>query len=98
MQDKVSRHGFLPSSSKEALKAIEKEWQNLQKTIGKKNKKAEEHLGELLFRLSYLAQMEKLNAETALSWTNREFEKQFNDWEKRNDPKTNGLTKKAKRK
>lgn len=97
MQDKVSRHGFLPKDTSEARTAIEQEWKKLQKTLGKKKKaQVEAHLGELLFRLTYLAQMEDLNAETALSWTNREFEKQFGAWEKQNNRVT-GASKTQKR-
>ena len=36
----------------------------------------------MMFRLTWMAQLEKLNAETALSQTNREFMKQFQKWEK----------------
>jgi len=46
----------------------------------------EAHLGEMMFRLSWLAHLEKFNAETALKQTNREFEKQFKKWEKQTNP------------
>lgn len=84
MQDKVSRHGFLPSSPKKVHALIEAEWEGFQKAWKKKNKRGmERHLGELMFRLTWLAQMEKLNAEMALDRTNREFEEQFKRWENR---------------
>ena len=84
MQDKVSRHGFLPSSPKKVHSLIEQEWTGFQKAWKKKDKKRmEAHLGELMFRLTWLAQMEKLNAEMALDRTNREFDRQFRKWEER---------------
>jgi tetrapyrrole methylase family protein/MazG family protein len=89
MQDKVSRHGFLPSTYQETVKPIEDEWKKLQAAKKKKNrKKMEEHLGEMLFRLTWLAHLEKLNAETSLSRTNREFKEQFQRWEKQTKPST----------
>ncbi len=98
MQDKVSRHGFLPQNASEAQKAIEEEWQKLKRNLGKKKKaQVEAHLGELLFRLSYLAHMENLNAETTLSWTNREFEKQFNAWEKQGNKTSTQKTSKNRK-
>jgi tetrapyrrole methylase family protein/MazG family protein len=87
MQDKVSRHGFLPQTSQETFKPIEDEWKKFQEAKKKKNqKKMESHLGEMMFRLSWLAQLEKLNAETALSRTNKEFKEQFQKWEKQTNP------------
>ena len=83
MQDKVSRHGFLPQSTQETFKPIEDEWRQFQNARRNKNrKKMETHLGEMMFRLAWLAHLEKLNAETILSQTNKEFEKQFQKWEK----------------
>jgi tetrapyrrole methylase family protein/MazG family protein len=83
MQDKVSRYGFLPQSTQETFKPIEDEWKQFQSAKKRKNrKKMETHLGEMMFRLTWLAHLEKLNAETALSQTNKEFEKQFQRWEK----------------
>jgi tetrapyrrole methylase family protein/MazG family protein len=87
MQDKVSRYGFLPQTPRETFKPIEDEWKKFQEAKKKKNrKKMESHLGEMMFRLSWLAQLEKLNAETALSRTNKEFKEQFQKWEKRTKP------------
>jgi tetrapyrrole methylase family protein/MazG family protein len=87
MQDKVSRHGFLPRTHRETLKPIEDEWEKLLKAKKKNNReKMEAHLGEMLFRLAWLAHLEKLNAETALSRTNREFKEQFQKWEKQTLP------------
>jgi tetrapyrrole methylase family protein/MazG family protein len=84
MQDKVSRHELLPSSIPQVQKLIDGEWKELQQAQRKKNKrKVEEHLGELMFRLTWLAHLEKLNAEMALGRTNQEFETQFKRWEKR---------------
>ncbi len=93
MQDKVSRHGFLPQSTEETFKPIEDEWKQFQNAKKKKNRKEmETHLGEMIFRLTWLAHLERLNAETALSQTNREFEKQFQKWEKQTNPKNNPIS------
>ena len=97
MQDKVSRHGFLPQSARETFKPIEDEWKQFQDAKKKNNrKKMETHLGEMMFRLSWLAHLEKLNAETALSRTNKEFEKQFQMWEKQTRPKSKPSSPKKK--
>jgi len=97
MQDKVSRHGFLPQSAQETFKPIEDEWKQFQNAKKKKNrKKMETHLGEMMFRLAWLAHLEKLNAETALIQTNKEFEKQFQMWEKRTNSKSNHSSPKRK--
>jgi len=97
MQDKVSRHGFLPQSTQETFKPIEDEWKQFQNAKKKKNRKEmETHLGEMIFRLTWLAHLEKFNAETALSQTNREFEKQFQKWEKQTNPKNKLISSKKK--
>jgi tetrapyrrole methylase family protein/MazG family protein len=98
MQDKISRYGLIPTTPAQAQKAIDSEWKGLQKSLRMKNKKQiEEKLGELMFRLSWLAHLEKLNAETALGQTNRQFDLQFRKWEKENSP-ANPVKKKAKTK
>ncbi len=90
MQDKVARHELFPASIPQVQKLIDGEWKELRQAQQKKSKrKTEEHLGELIFRLTWLAHLEKLNAEMALGRTNREFESQFKKWEKRTQPRKN---------
>lgn len=97
MQDKVSKYGFLPQTTQETFKPIEDEWKQFQNAKKDKNrKKMEFHLGEMMFRLSWLAHLEKLNAETALKQTNREFEKQFKKWEKQTNPANKSNTPRKK--
>ena len=82
IQEKLSQYKFLPRSLARIEKLVEKEWGNLKRSQRqKKRRQSENSLGLLIFYLALSAQVQKLNAETALGQTNQKLSNRFKKME-----------------
>jgi tetrapyrrole methylase family protein/MazG family protein len=84
IQDKISRFHFLPETKSEVMGRLRTALKELNKysRAGKK-RNVEDQVGKMLFLLALISHYEKINAEMTLRLTNRKFDKEFRDWEKR---------------